>query len=227
MSEEERRAFLVERMKLASKHLSQEQLSTILSAPQAQNALFLVLLTSELVSYGHFESLDNKIKELTRAQTIDALLMAILDRLCKLTAAESVCVCVSERMCVRVCVCVSLSLSVTHTHTHTIMSHLHLLVPSFNGHPLPPSLQHTSIRLEATFSEHGDAVQTVLSSIAVSRTGMEAGELRSVCGMASPENGIAWSALQNALGFLLVERGSTLSFLHDYVKQAGACGVCV
>lgn len=53
---------------------------------------------------------------------------------------------------------------------------------------------------------------------------MEAEELRSICGLGAAKHSMAWTALYNALGFLLVERGATLSFLHDYVRRAGWIG---
>lgn len=73
--------FIERKMRAASKNLTPEQCSVILANPNVGNPLFLKLLLEELIAFGLYEALDDKVRELARCDSIPHLLVLILERL--------------------------------------------------------------------------------------------------------------------------------------------------
>ncbi|EGD78860.1 hypothetical protein PTSG_01838 [Salpingoeca rosetta] len=81
LSRHDCKAFLEQRLRLASKTLMAAQMDVILDSPQCGNPLFLTLLIEELIAFGVFEELDSKIAELAACTNVPVLLQAVLSRL--------------------------------------------------------------------------------------------------------------------------------------------------
>ena len=81
LSQDDCRSFIEHTMSSASKKLSAAQMAVIMGNANVGNPLFLKLLLEELISFGLYEKLDDKVKELSQCADIPHLLVLILERL--------------------------------------------------------------------------------------------------------------------------------------------------
>jgi hypothetical protein len=77
----DRKSILDNELHLRGKNLAESQKAVILAAPSCGNPLFLVVLASELCSFGDFFQLDAKIAALTACSDTESLFGEIISRL--------------------------------------------------------------------------------------------------------------------------------------------------
>ncbi|XP_069113674.1 TPR repeat-containing protein DDB_G0287407-like [Argopecten irradians] len=78
---ETQRAICVQTLRMAGKELSPAQVDKVVQAKQTENALFMRIVLNELVSFGYFRLLDQKIDSLVSCQSVHDLFGNVLQRL--------------------------------------------------------------------------------------------------------------------------------------------------
>ncbi|OWF34800.1 hypothetical protein KP79_PYT14199 [Mizuhopecten yessoensis] len=81
LAPEIQRQICVKTLRMAGKELSATQVDKIVQARQTENALFMKIVLNELVSFGYFRLLDQKIDSLVSCQSVQDLFGNMLQRL--------------------------------------------------------------------------------------------------------------------------------------------------